>query len=67
MAKIYKTKSGDYWDMIAYEAYGNESYVSYLMSANQDKLGYVRFPAGVELIIPDLTEADKDLLPDWRA
>lgn len=64
--KTYTTKLGDVWDRIAYDIYGDESYVTYLMSANQDKLEYFMFPSGVELIIPDLVTPDKELLPDWR-
>ena len=31
MAKVYKTKSGDTWDIIAKEVYGDELYTSFLM------------------------------------
>ena len=62
----YITISGDVWDWIAYKLYGSESYVTYLMSANQDKLEYFVFPAGIVLNVPELPEVDTDMLPDWR-
>lgn len=65
MATVYKTKSGDIWDRIAKEVYGSESYTSFLMANNQNRLDYFIFPEGVELVIEDLPE-EESLLPDWR-
>lgn len=65
MEKVYKTKSGDVWDSIAKEVYGDESYTSFLMTNNQDHIDYFVFPEGIELIIADLPE-EKSTLPDWR-
>ncbi len=65
MASIYKTKSGDVWDSIAREVYGNESYVSFLMANNQEHLGYFIFPDGIYLKIEDVPE-NESTLPDWR-
>jgi len=68
MAKVYTTKSGDVWDSIAKEAYGDESCVSFLMENNQDKLNYFVFPEGVELTIEDLPDTNTtNMLPDWRS
>lgn len=53
MAKVYKTKSGDTWDIIAKEVYGDELYTSFLMGNNQQHLGYFVFPEGVLLEIKD--------------
>lgn len=65
MARVYKTKSGDVWDQIAKETYGDESYVSFLMGNNQEHLGYFVFPEGISLIVEELPE-DNPALPDWR-
>mgnify|MGYP003291731390 FL=1 len=66
MAAVYKTKSGDVWDSIAREVYGDETYTSLLMANNQEHLGYFVFPAGVELVIKDKPE-EASTLPDWRS
>ena len=66
MAKVYKTKSGDTWDIIAKEVYGDELYNSFLMGNNQQHLGYFVFPEGVLLEIKDKPDKDDDFLPDWR-
>lgn len=65
MASVYRTKSGDVWDQIAKEVYGNELYTSFLMENNQDKLEFFVFPEGILLTIKELPE-EKTLLPDWR-
>lgn len=65
MAKVYKTKSGDVWDGIAREVYGDESCTSFLMANNQEHLGYFIFPEGIRLTVEDLPE-DESTLPDWR-
>lgn len=64
----YKTKSGDTWDIIAKEVYGDEMHLSFLMKNNGQLLNYFVFPSGVELDILDLpedTSEDEDF-PDWR-
>lgn len=66
MADVYKTKSGDTWDMIAKEVYGDELYASLLMSNNQELLDYFIFPEGVLISLPDIPE-EESLLPDWRS
>lgn len=65
MAGVYRTKSGDVWDQIAREVYGDESSVSFLMANNQEHLGYFIFPEGIRLTVADLPE-DGTALPDWR-
>lgn len=66
MAEVYKTKSGDTWDMVAKNVYGDELYVSFLMSNNQELLDYFIFPEGIELSLPEIPE-EENLLPDWRS
>ena len=62
MAKVYITKSGDVWDSIAREVYGDESHVSFLMSNNQEQLEYFVFPEGICLTVEELPE-DAGSLP----
>nr|DAR94645.1 MAG TPA: baseplate wedge protein [Caudoviricetes sp.] len=65
----YITKSGDTWDIIAKEVYGDEMRLSFLMKNNGDLLTYFIFPSGVVVKIYDLPEEadeeDEDI-PDWR-
>ena len=65
----YITKSGDTWDIIAKEVYGDEIHLSFLMKNNGDLLTYFVFPSGVVVKIYDLPEEvdeeDEDI-PDWR-
>ena len=49
MGKTYITISGQTWDQIAYEVYGNEYDCGRIMDMNRDKLDYFVFPAGVLL------------------
>lgn len=68
--KTYITTSGQTWDQIALDLYGNEYYCSNLMDANPDKLDYLIFPAGIKLKLPE----DESFLenqvsvnyPEWR-
>lgn len=62
----YTTVSGDTWDMIAYNALGNEKYAGKLMEANWNLLEYTVFPAGINVIIPDIDIEEEEDLPDWR-
>ena len=66
MAKVYKTKSGDTWDIVAKEVYGDELYTSFLMGNNQKYLDYFIFPESLLLEIQDKPDNDDDFLPDWR-
>lgn len=65
MAKVYRTISGDVWDVIAKKTYGSTSYTSFLMENNQEHLEYFVFPEGIILKIEDLPEKKKSL-PYWR-
>lgn len=63
---IYKTVSGDMWDMIAKKEMGSEGYTSLLMEANPAHLNIVIFPAGVKLIIPDVELCRPSIQPPWK-
>jgi len=69
--KTYTTVSGQTWDQIAYENYGEEKYCGYLMDANRDKLDYFVFPDGVILKLPDKDDLISTSVPSdyptWRA
>lgn len=71
MNDTYTTISGQTWDQIAYEIYGEERYCSYLMDANRDKLDYFVFPDGIIITVPDKDQIDQVTVstdyPAWRS
>ena len=66
MPSTYTTVSGDMWDNIAYQQLGGERYTSLLMEANPQYLDTVRFEAGIELILPEITSPTPETLPPWK-
>ena len=63
----YTTKSGDIWDLIAYEQLGDCRYVNLLMEANPQYLDTGIFSAGVVLTLPEINDGNKvQNLPPWR-
>lgn len=66
MAGTYTTKTGDQWDAIAKEVYGDELHADWLMQNNLTKAGIFEFSAGFVLQTPDLPEAQDGTLPPWR-
>ena len=63
----YRTKSGDTWDLIAYEQLGSSKYVEKLINANREYTFTVIFSAGVILQIPDIdSSVSTSKLPPWR-
>lgn len=67
MSSTYSTIQDDMWDMIAYKVYGNESYINYLLEANQGYKDVAVFPAGVTLEVPDAPSVSASILPPWRS
>ena len=70
MPRIYKTVQGDTWDYIAYKVYsdlGGEKLCDKLISANTKYINYVIFPAGIELIVPDVEIPKVNTLPPWMS
>lgn len=71
MKKTYITVSGQTWDQIALELYGEERYCDRLMDANRDKLDIFVFPDGIVLSLPDKDNLIKNDIasdyPTWRA
>lgn len=66
MATAYMTSQGDTWDLMAYDLYGDEKYMRYLIEANWPLLDTLVFSSGTMIIVPDIPEdADEDR-PFWR-
>lgn len=67
---VYRTISGDTWDLISYKVYGNEKYFSKLIKANIELVDIVIFDSNIPIIIPDLDvnfdKALNDKLPPWK-
>lgn len=67
MNRTYRTIQGDTWDMIAYKIYGNELYMNELLEANAKYQDVVIFPAGITLIIPEISRiTEPKVLPPWK-
>ena len=67
MAKEYRTKSGDTWDLIAYEQMGDCGYMDILMDANHAHVRTAIFSAGTVLTIPPvLKDSRAKNLPPWK-
>ncbi len=65
-SNTYTTKQGDMWDMIAFNVYGDERKMHYLMDANKEHVETVIFPAGITLTVPTLSTAQTSNLPPWK-
>ena len=61
---IYKTVSGDTWDLISYKVYGFEMYINELMEANTKYRKVLVFNEGVEIICPDI-KSKASTAPPW--
>ena len=62
----YITVQGDTWDLISYKVYGTSRHIGLLMENNYDLLDTFMFGAGIEIMVPELTEDQTDDLPEWR-
>lgn len=63
-----RTMSGDTWDIIAVREYGElggEGLMSMLVEANSEHVETVVFPAGVELVLPEVSVPTSRMLPPW--
>jgi phage tail protein X len=54
--KIYRTISGDQWDLISFKVYNSEYYVDKLVEANISHIRTIYFDAGISLTIPDVVK-----------
>ncbi len=66
MARTYTTVQGDTWDSVAYFQMGDHNHMGALIEANWPLLDIMVFPAGVELVIPDIPYQVNENLPFWR-
>ena len=65
--KEYRTKSGDTFDLIAYDQLGSCKYVEDLINANREYVSTLIFKAGHILKIPDVEKSSVvKNLPPWR-
>lgn len=68
--KVYKTVSGDTWDLISYKLYGSEQYFHQLMRANLNLLSIAVFDSNIPIIVPELDTSlnvvDISKLPPWK-
>ena len=66
--KVYKTVSGDTWDLISYKLYGSEQYFHQLMRANL--LSVAVFDSNIPIIVPEITPitsaVETSKLPPWK-
>lgn len=63
---MYRTKSGDTWDGIAYDLYGNEQYAQALIEANKAYIDTVIFSANILLAVPEIAQTNQSSLPPWK-
>ena len=66
MNNRYLSISGDMWDVIALKTMGSEMHKDKLMNANRQFRTIFIFPAGIELVIPDVPVETAAGLPPWR-
>ncbi|MCI9388380.1 MAG: phage tail protein [Lachnospiraceae bacterium] len=66
MASTYMTSQGDTWDLIAYDLYGAEKYMRYLIEANWPLLDILVFSSGTVINVPDIPEEADEDRPFWR-
>lgn len=66
MASTYMTSQGDTWDLIAYDLYGDEKYMHYLIEANWPLLDILVFSSGTMVNVPDIPEEADEDRPFWR-
>lgn len=68
--KVYRTISGDTWDLISYKLFGSEQYFHQLMRTNLNLLSIAVFDSNVPIIVPEIdvsnNNVDKSKLPPWK-
>lgn len=68
--KVYRTISGDTWDLISYKIFGSEQYFHQLMRANLNLLSIAVFDSNVPIIVPEIDTStntvDTSKLPPWK-
>ena len=67
--KVYRTVSGDTWDLIAFKVYGSEGYFHDLIRSNLRLIDIAIFDANIPVIIPEIDDEENDndeRLPPWK-
>ena len=67
--KVYRTVSGDTWDLIAFKVYGSEGYFHDLIRSNLRLIDIAIFDANIPVIIPEIVDEENDndeRLPPWK-
>ena len=67
--KVYRTVSGDTWDLISYKVYGSEGYFHDLIRSNLRLIDIAIFDANIPVIIPEIADEENDSderLPPWK-
>ena len=66
--KVYRTVSGDTWDLIAFKVYESEGYFHDLIRNNLRLIDIAIFDANIPIIIPEISEEveDDESLPPWK-
>ncbi|WP_198510292.1 tail protein X [Bacillus solitudinis] len=62
----YSTVSGDTFDKIAFEQYGDEKLALQIIEANIEHASVLTFGSGTELTIPDVEVTPISNLPPWK-
>jgi hypothetical protein len=66
MPKTYTTISGDMWDGVALKTLGSEMRADKLIESNLRHKDYFIFPAGIQLVIPEIKLKMASSLPPWK-
>ena len=66
--RVYRTQSGDTWDLIAYRVYGSEGYYHDLIRSNLALIDIAVFDANVPIILPEIAEESNNdtSSPPWK-
>lgn len=54
------------WDSIAHKQLGDTAHTDKLMNLNQSLLEYYIFPAGIVLVLPEISADVPSELPPWK-
>ena len=66
MGRTYTTVQGDMWDSIAHKQLGDVAHTDKLMQINYKYLDYYIFPAGIQLLLPDIQPTTSAVAPPWK-
>lgn len=62
----YSTVSGDTFDIIAHQMYGDAKLAAYIIEANIEYADIIIFEANVQLEIPKIDTTTSINLPPWK-